>query len=411
MHEMGGPRSPLRVALYSGLCVRYDAISNSLRHKLDLFDSWQRSGVDLECVAFVHSSDYDDPRIRRVDSVAKLLRMPEFRSADIHIFEFGIHYPLFDAVFLLPDGVPAIGIYHNVTPPELADNAALRDILERSLIQRHNLSRMSWVVSQSEYSRQQLLDLGLPAERLVVIPLPPAHELQARRRSPGRAGGERVEVLYVGRFVRAKGVLDLLAAASILARQGGNDFRLTMAGNPSLSSPDVLEEVATWCARDPLGTVRVVPAPDDGGLAALYSGADVFVMPSYHEGYCVPVVEALAAGCQVVAYDSSNLPSILGGLGTLVPTSDVQQLAAALANHIERIRVARSLGKPLLVPTELGEVEEEAWQQLVVAHLDRHSIRAFEAGFGSLFQTVLADSGIEVPAGAGNALPLVARSG
>src|SRR5688572_6913019 len=99
MVEQFPSHRPLRLALYSGVCLRHDAISNSLRLKLDVVDGWNASGAAISATAFVHRTDYDDERVVTINSVADLLRQPGFLEADIHIFEFGIRYPLFDAVF------------------------------------------------------------------------------------------------------------------------------------------------------------------------------------------------------------------------------------------------------------------------------------------------------------------------
>lgn len=374
-------RSATRIALYSGLCVRHDAISNSLRHKLDVIDKWRSAGAPVEAMAFVHGSDSDDPHIRRVENAGRLLRMPEFCRADVHVFEFGIYYPLFDAVFLLPERARSIGIYHNVTPPELVDDPGLRAVLERSLLQRHNLWRMTHVASDSEFSRRQLLSLGLPPEMLSVLSLPPGQTASSAPASGRRHRNDRVEVLYVGRFVRSKGVLDLLDAVSAMAPRVHPPFRLTLAGNPALSAVEVVDEVRRRCAGPERSFMRMVPAPDDAALARLYSEADVFVIPSYHEGYCVPVIEALSAGCQVVAYDSSNLPFILDGLGSLVPTGDVTALAQKLEEVVHRIGEARIRGTAIVVPTDHGDVGENEWRARVAAHVQGHGLDTFEANF------------------------------
>jgi glycosyltransferase involved in cell wall biosynthesis len=379
---------PLRIALYSGLCIRHDAISNSLRLKLQVIDRWQAGGAAVKAVAFVHSSDCEDPRIHRLASVTDVLRYKEFWAADVHVFEFGIYYPLFDAVFLLAESVPTVAVYHNITPPELVDDPATRVLLERSIVQRHNFSRMRHIVADSDYSRGELLALGFPPEQLSVIPLPPAQRLAPRSRE--RHVSDRVELLYVGRLVRAKGVLDLLEAISLLTDWGASGFRLTIAGNPALSSPAVLDEVRR-CAEGSLsGHLRFIPAPEDETLAELYATSDVFVIPSYHEGYCVPVVEALVADCLVVAYDSSNLPFVLGGLGTLVPTGSVEGLADALAQLLQRFRATRTEGAPLRVPTQRGELEEAEWRREVRVHLDQHSEAMFESKFADLLRVVTA---------------------
>jgi glycosyltransferase involved in cell wall biosynthesis len=389
----------LRIAFYSGLCVRYDAISNSLRLKLDVCEQWRRSGVDVEAVAFVHCTDYDDPRIRQVDGIPELLRDLRFRSADLHIFEYGIYYSLFDALFLIPDGVPVIGMYHNVTPPALEENPAVRASLERSLVQRHNLSRADHICAHGEYSRRELLGLGFPPERLTVLPLPPALDV-SRAASPTRGSGD-VELLYVGRFVRAKGVLDLLDAVQDLIATGSTGFRLTMAGNPGLSSPDVYAEVQRRVRHDLAGHVRLLPSPDVVTLAAAYAQSDIFVIPSYHEGYCVPAVEALASGCRVVAYDSSNLPFVLNGLGTLVPTGDVKALASGLSEGIVRIKDARATGKAAVVPTAEGDRDEAEWRAAVVKHLEDHSEPRFRQGFIEMVVEVMARHQIGLAQAAG----------
>jgi glycosyltransferase involved in cell wall biosynthesis len=376
-----GRGAPLRLALYAGVCVRHDAISNSLRLKLDLVDRWRAEAENVVAAAFVHVSDVDDPRIHDVASVAELFSIPAFCAADLHIFEFGIYYPLFDAIFALPSDARIAAVYHNVTPPDLADDEATRRALERSLWQRYNLTRADHVAANSEFSREELIALGFDPGRVSVMPLPAAQ--QSAPVAGVRTSGP-VELLFVGRFVRAKGVLDLLQAMQTVVRLGDGGIRLTLAGNPGLSSPGVLAEIDELLANGLADAVRFVPAPDDAALAALYASSDVFVIPSYHEGYCVPVIEALSAGCQVVAYDSSNLPFVVGGLGALVPTGDVAALAATVADVADRIRAAREGRRPVRVLTARGDLDEAEWRRRVAAHLRRHSHQAFEESFTEL---------------------------
>jgi glycosyltransferase involved in cell wall biosynthesis len=66
-------------------------------------------------------------------------------------------------------------------------------------------------------------------------------------------------------------------------------------------------------------------------VASAYAGADVLVVTSEHEGFCVPVVEAMAAGLPVVAFDQGAVPEVLGDAGVLVQDKDPYALAAAIA--------------------------------------------------------------------------------
>jgi glycosyltransferase involved in cell wall biosynthesis len=69
----------------------------------------------------------------------------------------------------------------------------------------------------------------------------------------------------------------------------------------------------------------------DDTVTAAYASADVLVVTSEHEGFCVPVVEALAAGLPVVAFDQGAVPEVLGGAGVLVAEKDPYALARSIS--------------------------------------------------------------------------------
>jgi glycosyltransferase involved in cell wall biosynthesis len=366
-----GGRDRLRVALYSGLLIRHDAISGSLGGKLDLLDRWRHEGLPIETVGFVQSTDRARAGVVVVPAASSVLTHPAFTSADVHLFEFGIYYALFDLAFVVPRAARRLAVYHNITPLELVEGPVARGAIERSLRQKANLDVMDHVICDSEFNRDDLLAYGVPAERLSVLHLPAPDVVPRRRARPARS---RVELLFIGRFVRAKGVVDLLRAVELLAGRGVNGFRVTLAGNQSLSDPAVVAAVHRAVA-DPAGTVRFVGEPDDRRLAELMAASDVVVIPSYHEGYCVPVVEAYTLGCQVTTYDAGNLPNVVGSLGMLVATGDVGALADALE---EQIRALRAGGET--VPTVVGSQPRAVWEQAVAVHLRDYSADAYEAG-------------------------------
>jgi glycosyltransferase involved in cell wall biosynthesis len=126
---------------------------------------------------------------------------------------------------------------------------------------------------------------------------------------------------------------------------------------------------------DPAGTVRFVGEPDDRRLAELMAASDVVVIPSYHEGYCVPVVEAYTLGCQVTTYDAGNLPNVVGSLGMLVATGDIGALAGALEEQIHALRAGGDT-----VPTVVGPQPRPVWEQAVAVHLRLYSANAYKAG-------------------------------
>lgn len=374
----------LRVAFYTGLYVHRDAISASVGHKVELLD--RQFGPAVEIAIFTQHSDIDEPRVIECPTVQQLVTHGEFWDADIHIFEFGIYFGLFDAVFLVPDGVPTVAVYHNITPLEWVEDPEVRAAVERSLVQKHNLARFDQVISVGDLGRQDLIDFGVPADDISVVHLPPNCEIPTVR--PERRTAERSELLFVGRFVKPKGVIQLIEAVRRLAEAGRRDFHLTMIGNARFAEAATRAALDFAVASDVLASrVTIIEDASDQVLGEAYAKADALVMPSFHEGYCVPVVEAYHAGCHVVGFASGNLPAVTGGLARLVEPGDVDGLTDAISGFLdERIRW-RSEGDDAMVRVDAGEFSQAEWHRRLDDHMAGYTRERFEAGILDVLST------------------------
>src|SRR5204863_515312 len=102
---------------------------------------------------------------------------------------------------------------------------------------------------------------------------------------------------------------DLVQAIQRMRQRTNVPFRLRIAGNRELSDQVYLAQVESAIADARLsGIIEIVGTVDDAALECLYREAHVFVIPSYHEGFCKTAIEALRAGCVPVGYASYNLP-------------------------------------------------------------------------------------------------------
>lgn len=155
------------------------------------------------------------------------------------------------------------------------------------------------------------------------------------RRDRGEAP---VEVLFVGWIVEAKGVGELLAAA-----RGLPEVRFTLVG---ARQPDFVDRL-----RDELQAqrdhVRLLPPRPREEVLALYREADVFVLPTWREGFPNVVLEAMAAGLPVVATPVGAIPDALrdGEEGLLVPPRDPAALEAALRRLVEDPEARLAMGR------------------------------------------------------------------
>lgn len=145
-------------------------------------------------------------------------------------------------------------------------------------------------------------------------------------------------VLFVGTLEPRKNVETLLRAHEPFARADGADIPLVLVGEPGWLV-DGLRAVVERAGRRVRRLGRV-PADD---LVCLYRSAGVLAMPSITEGFGLPVVEAMQAGCPVVCSTGGALPVTAGDAALLVEPLDVERWTAALRSVLRDPALAQSL--------------------------------------------------------------------
>lgn len=140
---------------------------------------------------------------------------------------------------------------------------------------------------------------------------------------------ERPYVLAVARLVPQKGIDVLVRAYERLRSTGCVEHDLLIAGDGPLRTE--LERLAV--DLDVAGNVVFLGPTDRAGVASLFRGASVFVLPSFHEPFGIVVLEAMAAGAPVVATRVGGVPEFVvdGVNGLLVEPNDADGLASAIA--------------------------------------------------------------------------------
>jgi glycosyltransferase involved in cell wall biosynthesis len=138
---------------------------------------------------------------------------------------------------------------------------------------------------------------------------------------------DRPYVLWVGSFEPRKNVGTLVEGFARAVSATDLPHRLALVGPPGW-----LDEARTIETRArPLGErVRFTGALPPQHLRALYRGADLFTLPSIHEGFGIPVLEAMAQGAPVACADIPALREVAGDAARLIPARDVDAWATAL---------------------------------------------------------------------------------
>jgi len=266
-------------------------------------------------------------------------------------------------------------VYHNVTPPEFArgTNRRLERECRRGREQLRELAAAAdLVICDSEYNRRDLAALGFA--RTAVLPVhvdfaahdrTPDDDVQARRLRDGRTN-----VLHVGRLAPNKRIEDVVRSFDLYRRVDPGSRLLLVGGDGGLRG--YAESLRSLVAR--LGTpdVHFLGHLDFAGLCTCYRSAHVYLAMSEHEGFCVPLLEAMHFRVPIVAFAAGAVPETLGGAGLLVrekrfaEVAELMRLAATDGQVRARLLAA---GAARLADFAPERVERDLW-----ALLRRHGL-------------------------------------
>jgi glycosyltransferase involved in cell wall biosynthesis len=219
---------------------------------------------------------------------------------------------------------PWVHTLHSTLAFETAE-PALRTERDRWRRYGPRLLRATTVVTVSRFCADEAVRLlGLPPERVVVV----HHGVDDafREASPPVPAGPPY-VLSVGEYGPWKGYVEAFGVAGALA-DAGYPHSLRVAGR-----------MAPWVEPTVRQLVDAAPRPDrvdlvgyvgPDALPSLYAGAACLIMTSRFESFGLPLVEAMAAGTPVVAFDNTAIAEVVGNGAMLVPDGDVTAMTAAI---------------------------------------------------------------------------------
>jgi L-malate glycosyltransferase len=312
---------------------RGDAIGDSARRVRDLL---RRIGHQSELFAITIDDDLRDEVRPFSDSSAS--------QGDVTIFHFALPSPMTAAFAAL--GGKKVLQYHNITP---AAFFAPHDpgLFRLAALGRRELATLTGHVDlalgDSDFNRRELVALGF--ERTGVMPI--AVDTDRITGAPGRPALDRIlgdgliNILFVGRIAPNKKIEDHIRLAEVYKRNVDSYYRFIFVGRYD-GVPRYYAQIRALITQYDMLPERfwfTGPVPNED-LAAFYRWSDAYVSLSEHEGFCVPLVEAMAANVPIVAYAAGAVPETLGGAGLLFSPKDLE-LAAELLGTVVYDRQVR----------------------------------------------------------------------
>ena len=243
------------------------------------------------------------------------------------------HYSIGSELSLFVSGLAGkkVLVYHNITP--CGYFAGIHEEKMKALWEgREELKGMAGAVDLalgvSEFNRRELEECGFG--RTGVLPLILDRKRLSSIAPDGalmrRYGDGRTNILFVGRMAPNKRIEDLIKVFHYYQRTIDREARLLLAGS-AIGMDRYVSHLRMLVSTLDLPGVEFLDHVTDPELYALYRRACVYLCMSEHEGFCIPLLEAMHFGVPVVAYAAAAVPETLGGAGVLVREKDPAAVA------------------------------------------------------------------------------------
>lgn len=270
-------------------------------------------------------------------------------SDDILIYHHSIHSDVFD--FVIQKNVKKILIYHNVTPAHFFEPYDLQFSYslsqgKKELVDVRNEFTHSF--ADSDFNLQELLGMGY--ENVGILPI--CYDFKnldlphvVRQKFNG------IKILFVGRISPNKRQDDLIRFAEIYRKYFRTDFKIQIVGYSSPASKRFMDELQSLVRFYELEDfIHFSGYVTQSELNGYYREADLFLSMSEHEGFCVPIMEAMHFQIPILAYEAGAVSETMGGGGILFREKNYPYIAELveevlqnqnLRNSIRRRQVAR----------------------------------------------------------------------
>lgn len=332
-----------RIAILTPSATSADAVSNDV---FGMSDVLLRLGYKTRVYA-EGWSEIEREKIRPANDIGKFLRNP----SDLLIYHYSRGWEF--GLKLLAELKCRKAIkYHNVTPPEFFSRFS-QDLVRMCREGRSQLKSIvragcDLYMSASAYNEQELLQEGLDREKSFVVPpfhhADRLHSVAADANIVKMYADDKVNIVMVGRLAPNKAHHALIEAFASYHHDYNHDSRLFIVGKEErrLSSYNNLLRELTKLLKVQTAVV-FAGAVSDSELKAYYSLSDVFMITSEHEGFCVPLVEAMSMKIPIVAYGSSAIPGTVNGAGLVWSERNPYLMAESIHSIVSSTGVRKSL--------------------------------------------------------------------
>ena len=254
-----------------------------------------------------------------------------FTKRDIDVFYSSSHY----APRFCP--VPLIITIYDLSFEKFPLYFKKSDLIKLKNWTAYSAKKADHIITISEYSKRDIMEIYNVPESKITVAYPGYNPdvYKVNKNTENKFNIKGKYIVYVGTLQPRKNLALLIEALENL-----KDIKLVIVGKKGWLYEDIFSKVKSLKLEDRVIFTDFIP---DTEIALLLNGAECFVLPSLYEGFGIPVVEAMACGCPVIASNTSSLPEIIGEAGVLFDPNSKEDLVKSLEKVLYGVKYREEL--------------------------------------------------------------------
>ena len=246
--------------------------------------------------------------------------------------------------FNLPAHIKKVNVIHDLTPISHPQWHPWHSVLGHKLFMKQVANNADLIIANSENTRKDIIHFLHQTKTKITVAKLGISQAYKKTSDPStlqKYGIVRSYLLFQGTIEPRKNLLSLIKAYNLYRETSTTaNQQLILSGKKGWGYISLLGEIQKSPYKNDIIFLGYVAQKD---MPAIYSGADVFLYPSYYEGFGLPILEAMACGVPVVTSTTSSMPEVGGEYAIYADPNQSTQIATAISNalrlssaHIER---------------------------------------------------------------------------
>ena len=312
--------------------------------------------------AYVYCQNLDE-RIKD-KRICRVSRLPKTKDNDLILYHLSTGTE-FNQIIPSMKGKKII-IYHNITPPEFFDRYSPQSaqLCKKGIEETQALAYVpDRCIADSEFNKQDLISYGYqcPIDVLPIIIPFDDYKKSYDEKLYQRYNDGKTNILFTGRIAPNKKQEDIILAFYYYQKYYNKDSRLILVGKTE-GMEAYHQRLKEFIRQMGVQNVEFTEHISFDGILACYQVSDLFLCMSEHEGFCIPIIEAMVFGLPIIAYDCAAVPDTLGDGGILLKEKNPIETAALInytLTHQELIEQMTEKQKKILDKLQYDKITRQ----------------------------------------------------